>query len=75
MNILLVFQIRARRLELLFGRRFVFMRVMKPTGCTIYLQFIQSLHLYIFSGLLLAHYHEVTMYICNNWYVLCVLVG
>jgi hypothetical protein len=26
------------------------------------------------SGLLVAHHQEVTMYICNNWYVLYVLV-
>jgi hypothetical protein len=26
------------------------------------------------SGLLAAHHQEVTMYICNNWYVLYVLV-
>jgi hypothetical protein len=26
------------------------------------------------SDLLVAHYQEVTMYICNNWYVLYVLV-
>jgi hypothetical protein len=25
-------------------------------------------------GLLVAHHQEVTMYICNNWYVLYVLV-
>jgi hypothetical protein len=23
------------------------------------------------SGLLVAHHQEVTMYMCNNWYVLC----
>jgi hypothetical protein len=27
------------------------------------------------SGLLVAHHQEVTMYICNKWYVLYVLVG
>jgi hypothetical protein len=48
-----------------------YMRVMKPTRCTIYLQFIQSLYLPLHvSGLLVAHHQEVTMYICNNWYVL-----
>jgi hypothetical protein len=26
------------------------------------------------SGLLVAHHHEVPMYICDNWYVLYVLV-
>jgi hypothetical protein len=26
------------------------------------------------SGLLVAHHQEVTMYICDNWYVLYVLV-
>jgi hypothetical protein len=26
-------------------------------------------------GLLVAHHQEVTMYICNNWYVLYVLLG
>jgi hypothetical protein len=26
------------------------------------------------SGLLVAHLQEVTMYICDNWYVLYVLV-
>jgi hypothetical protein len=26
------------------------------------------------SGLLVAHHQEVTMYICNKWYVLYVLV-
>jgi hypothetical protein len=26
------------------------------------------------SGLLVAHHQEVTMYLCNNWYVLYVLV-
>jgi hypothetical protein len=25
-------------------------------------------------GLLVAHHQEVTMYICNNWYVMYVLV-
>jgi hypothetical protein len=46
------------------------MRVMKPTWCTIYLQFIGSLHV---SGLLVAHYQKVAMYICDNRYVLYVL--
>jgi hypothetical protein len=27
------------------------------------------------SGLLVAHHQEVTVYICNSWYVLYVLVG
>jgi hypothetical protein len=49
--------------------------VMKPKWCTIYLQFIQSLYLYMFQGLLTAHHQDVTMYICNNWSVLYVLVG
>jgi hypothetical protein len=26
------------------------------------------------SGLLVAHHQEVTMYICDNWYVLYVLI-
>jgi hypothetical protein len=26
------------------------------------------------SGPLVAHHQEITMYICDNWYVLCVLV-
>jgi hypothetical protein len=49
------------------------MREMKPTCCTIYLQFIQSLSPRV-SGLLVAHHQEVTMFICSNRYVLYVLV-
>jgi hypothetical protein len=48
---------------------------MKPTWCTIYLQIIQSLYVYVHvSVLLVAHHQEVTMCICDNWYVLYVLV-
>jgi hypothetical protein len=32
-----------------------------------------TIHLHV-SGLLVAHHQEVTMYICNNWFVLYVLV-
>jgi hypothetical protein len=42
-----------------------YMRAMKPTWCTSYLQFIRSLYLYTLhvSGLLVAHHQEVTIYI------------
>jgi hypothetical protein len=62
--------------KLTFGFHYVYfiMRMMKPTVCTIYLQFIEITILLHVSGLLVAHHQKVTMYICENWYVLCVLV-
>jgi hypothetical protein len=47
--------------------------VMKPTLCTIYPVYSVTIPLQV-SGLLAAHHQEVTMYICNNWYALYILV-
>jgi hypothetical protein len=46
-----------------------YMSVIKPTCCTIYLQFFSvTIPLHV-SGLLVAHHQEVTMYICDKQYV------
>jgi hypothetical protein len=50
------------------------MRVMKQTLCTIYLQFIESPASVNVSGLLVAHHQEVAMHVCDNRYVLYVVV-
>jgi hypothetical protein len=47
------------------------------TNLTHYLSSVYSINPYIplhVSGLLVAHHQEETMYICNKWYVLYVLV-
>jgi hypothetical protein len=46
------------------------MCVMKSTWCTIY---SVTIHLHV-SGSLVFHLQVVTMYICNNWHALYVLV-
>jgi hypothetical protein len=41
-----------------------------------YLSSVYSVTIPLFvSGLLVAHHQDVTMYICNKWYVLYVLVN
>jgi hypothetical protein len=45
------------------------------TNLMLYLSSVYSVTIPLqVSGLLAAHHQEVTMYICNNWYVLYVLV-
>jgi hypothetical protein len=45
------------------------LHVMKPTWCTMYVCLFRHYTLHV-SGLLVAHHQEVTIYVCNNWYVL-----
>jgi hypothetical protein len=50
------------------------MRAMKPTWCTnLSSVYSVTIPLHVL-GLLDAHHQEVTLYICNNWYVLSVLI-
>jgi hypothetical protein len=50
-----------------------YMHVMKPPWSTISSVYSVTIPLHV-SGLLVAHHQEVTMYICNKWYVFYVLV-
>jgi hypothetical protein len=47
--------------------------VYAPTGCTIYVQFISIIDLYMFRAGLLLIVRKCCMY--SNWYVSCVYVG
>jgi hypothetical protein len=38
------------------------------------MHYLSSVYLHV-SALLVAHHQEVAMYICDNWYVLYILVG
>jgi hypothetical protein len=51
------------------------MYVRNETNLMRYLSSVYSvtIHLHV-SDLLVAHHQEVTMYMCNNWYMLYVLV-
>jgi hypothetical protein len=57
-----------------FDRASLYMRVLKPIWCTIYLQIMAATVPSHVSDLLVADHQKVTMYICNNWNVLYVVV-
>jgi hypothetical protein len=63
------------RLLCFVDRESRYMRVMKPTWCTLYHQFFSvTIPLHV-SGLLVVHHQEVTTYTrCYKWYVLYVSV-
>jgi hypothetical protein len=54
-------------------------RYLKMCNETNLMQYLSSVYSVIIplhiSGLLVAYHQEVTMYICDNWYVLYVLVA
>jgi hypothetical protein len=51
------------------------MNACNETTIYTYLQFVYSVTIPLHvSGLLVAQHQEVTMYVCNNWYVLYALV-